>query len=183
MPDRMLFNQAEMETCILGAWDLGACLSLFLEGVLCAQFAHYLSLNKRDSMWMKTFCGSLVLLTTLEELCNPYVTLFGRSGSGIQHRAQALGLAISRNAYLVIICITVFLFAPVSGLIVPFHKYLGVDHPLGWSRAVRRLAFETGSTICQIDLCAQQHSHQCALARGPVANILTPLASVDTAGK
>ncbi|KAJ7342739.1 hypothetical protein DFH08DRAFT_811082 [Mycena albidolilacea] len=52
----------------LDSWNLGASLSLFLQGVLCAQFAHYTSLNKRDSMWIKLFVAGLGFLTTLKTL-------------------------------------------------------------------------------------------------------------------
>ncbi|KAJ7835575.1 hypothetical protein B0H14DRAFT_2590208 [Mycena olivaceomarginata] len=177
-------TQIEMETYTLGAW-----------------FAHYLSLNKCDSTWMKLFVAGLALLTTLKTLESlaimwiQNVTMFGdrEAGSNIWHKhwvwytslmleaitrvlcpdvflPPSLGEefqigAISRNAYLVIICITLFLFAVVSGLVavcplqlsfittnfcntvrLQFYKYLEVDDPLGWdaswSCAVRRLAAE-----------------------------------------
>ncbi|KAJ7820255.1 hypothetical protein B0H14DRAFT_3472481 [Mycena olivaceomarginata] len=57
-----------MEAYVLGAWDLGVCFSLFLQGVLCAQFAHYTSCNKHDSIWIKLFVASLALMTTLKSL-------------------------------------------------------------------------------------------------------------------
>ncbi|KAJ7360783.1 hypothetical protein DFH08DRAFT_951434 [Mycena albidolilacea] len=57
-----------MQTWILGVWDLAVCSCLFLQGVLCAQFANYMTLNKRDSVWMKLFVAGLALLTTLKTL-------------------------------------------------------------------------------------------------------------------
>ncbi|KAJ7878855.1 hypothetical protein B0H14DRAFT_2567144 [Mycena olivaceomarginata] len=42
---------------VLGGWDLGVCVSLFLQGVLCAQFAHYTCLNKRKLGVDKALCG------------------------------------------------------------------------------------------------------------------------------
>ncbi|KAJ7846507.1 hypothetical protein B0H14DRAFT_3454404 [Mycena olivaceomarginata] len=48
-----------MEAYVLGGWDIGVCFSLFLQGVLCIQFAHYTSRNKRDSIWMKLFVAGL----------------------------------------------------------------------------------------------------------------------------
>ncbi|KAJ7835579.1 hypothetical protein B0H14DRAFT_2590212 [Mycena olivaceomarginata] len=102
----MLFNQAEMETGILGAWDLGACSSLFLEGVLCAQFAHYLSVNKRDSIWMKLFVAGLVLLTTLKTLQSlammwiQNATLFGdrEAASNIWHNHWVWNTSLTLEA-------------------------------------------------------------------------------------
>ncbi|KAJ7835581.1 hypothetical protein B0H14DRAFT_3706575 [Mycena olivaceomarginata] len=202
----MLFNQTEMETCILGAWDLGACSCLFLEGVLCAQFAHYLSVNKRDSMWMKLFVAGLVLLTTLKSLQSlammwiQNVTLFGdrEAASNIWRKHwvwyTSLALeaittfyvqmffcrrlwAISRNAYLVIICVTLFLFALASGLIGTFYLFMGtLKLTTRWSGIHLGVVLSgdsllTGSTIWYL----LRHSHQCALARGPAATMLSRL--------
>ncbi|KAJ7820265.1 hypothetical protein B0H14DRAFT_3435442 [Mycena olivaceomarginata] len=64
MPSR----PTRMEAYVVGAWDIGACFSLFLQGVLCAQFAHYTSLDRHDSTWTKRFVAGLGLLTTLKSL-------------------------------------------------------------------------------------------------------------------
>ncbi|KAJ7314630.1 hypothetical protein DFH08DRAFT_429122 [Mycena albidolilacea] len=202
----MLFNQTGMETCMLGAWDLGACSCLFLEGVLCAQFAHYLSLNKRDSIWMKLFVAGLVLLTTLKSLQSlammwiQNVTLFGdrEAASNIWQKhwvwytsitLEAITAfyvqmffcrrlwAISRNVYLVITCITLFLFGLVSGVVMTFYIFTST-----LEMAVRWIGIHlgvvlcgdlllTGSTICYL----LRHSHQCALTHGPAATILNRL--------
>ncbi|KAJ7804941.1 hypothetical protein B0H14DRAFT_2611884 [Mycena olivaceomarginata] len=135
-------NQTEMETYMLGAW-----------------FAHYPSLNKRDSIWMKLFVAGLVLLTTLKSLQSlammwiQNVTLFGdrEAASNIwqkhwvwynQHHTGShhcvlcpdvflspslvhslLAQAISRNVYLVITCITLFLLGLVSGVVMTFYIF------------------------------------------------------------
>jgi hypothetical protein len=41
--------------------DLAICADLFLQGVLCAQFAHYTDMNQRDSVLMKLFVAGLAL--------------------------------------------------------------------------------------------------------------------------
>jgi hypothetical protein len=46
--------------------DLSICADLLLQGVLCAQFAHYTGVNQRDSVLMKLFVAGLALLTTLK---------------------------------------------------------------------------------------------------------------------
>ncbi|KAJ7314617.1 hypothetical protein DFH08DRAFT_1041221 [Mycena albidolilacea] len=131
----MPLTKTEMQTCILGAW-----------GVLCAQFAHYLSLNKRDSIWMKLFVAGLALMTTLKTLQSlaimwiQNVTTFGdlEAGSNIWQKhwvwkvtilleaATAFYVqlffcrrlwAISRNAYVVVICIILFLLGLVTGVV------------------------------------------------------------------
>ncbi|KAJ7820262.1 hypothetical protein B0H14DRAFT_3736137 [Mycena olivaceomarginata] len=67
-PDIMPSRQTEMRTYILGGWDLGVCFSLFLQGVLCAQFAHYTSRNKRDLIWIKLFVAGPCAPDDAEEL-------------------------------------------------------------------------------------------------------------------
>ncbi|KAJ7835557.1 hypothetical protein B0H14DRAFT_2590193 [Mycena olivaceomarginata] len=87
-------TQTEMETYTLGAWNLGVGSCLFLEGILCAQFAHYLSLNKCDTIWMKLFVAGLVLLMMLKSLQSlmmmwiQNITLFRdrEAGSNIWHK-------------------------------------------------------------------------------------------------
>ncbi|KAJ7820261.1 pectin lyase fold/virulence factor [Mycena olivaceomarginata] len=113
---------------VLGGWDLGVCVSLFLQGVLCAQFAHYTCLNKRNSVWIKPFvAGLMTTLRSLQSLALIWiqnVATFGslEAGSNLLHThwlsqttltleaATAFSVqmffcrrlwAISRNAYLV----------------------------------------------------------------------------------
>ncbi|KAJ7748242.1 hypothetical protein B0H14DRAFT_3513829 [Mycena olivaceomarginata] len=138
--------QTVMQTCILGAWNLSVCSCLFLQGVLCAQFANYMTLNKRDSVWMKLFVAGLALLTTLKTLQSliimwvQNVTMFGDLEAGVNIWAthwvwkgtvileaptafcvqMFFGRrlwAISRNAYLVIACVALFLGGLVSGVV------------------------------------------------------------------
>ncbi|KAJ7364802.1 hypothetical protein DFH08DRAFT_799115 [Mycena albidolilacea] len=140
------------EAYILGGWDLGLCFSLFLQGVLCAQFAHYTSLNKRDSIWMRLFVAGLALMTTLKSLHSlvlmwiQNVTTFGdlETGSNLWHTHWLSKLTlileaitafyiqmffcrrlwvISRNAYLVAVCTILFLAGLISSAIATFYIY------------------------------------------------------------
>ncbi|KAF8193122.1 hypothetical protein K438DRAFT_1969608 [Mycena galopus ATCC 62051] len=61
-------RQTQAETEVLSGWDLAISSTLFLQGVLCAQFANYTNVNQRDSMRMKFFVAGLALLTTLKTL-------------------------------------------------------------------------------------------------------------------
>jgi hypothetical protein len=54
--------------CPTPSQDVAICSSLFLQGVLCAQFAHYTGVNKRDSLWMKLFVAVLALMTALKSV-------------------------------------------------------------------------------------------------------------------
>ncbi|KAJ7348294.1 hypothetical protein DFH08DRAFT_936353, partial [Mycena albidolilacea] len=185
-------TQTEMETYTLGAW-----------------FAHYLSPNKRDTIWMKLFVAGLVLLTMLKSLQSlammwiQNVTLFGDREAGFNlwhtHWVWCTSLtleaitafyvqmffccrlwAISRNAYLVIICITLFLFALVSGLVGTFYLFTStLELAILWGEIHLGVVLcgdllLTGSTIWYL----LRHLHQCALARGPAATILNRLRQI-----
>ncbi|KAJ7314612.1 hypothetical protein DFH08DRAFT_428921 [Mycena albidolilacea] len=148
-------TQTEMETYTLGTWDLAVCSCLLLQGVLCAQFAHYMSLNKRDSIWMKLFVAGLVLMTTLKIVQSlaimwiQNVTTFGdlEAGSNLwrKHWLWKVTImleattefyvqmffcrrlwAISRNAYFVIICIVSFLLGLITGVVATFYLFTSI---------------------------------------------------------
>ncbi|KAF7353982.1 hypothetical protein MVEN_01084800 [Mycena venus] len=65
MPSLLLPRQTADST-FFGVLDLASDADLFLQGVLCAQFAHYVNANGRDSWLMKLFVAGLALLTTLK---------------------------------------------------------------------------------------------------------------------
>ncbi|KAJ7314602.1 hypothetical protein DFH08DRAFT_972654 [Mycena albidolilacea] len=202
-------TQTEVETYTLGTWDLAVCSCLFLQGVLCAQFAHYMSLNKRDSTWMKLFVAGLALVTTLKSLQSlaimwiQDVTVFKDleaesnmwrkhwvwQGTVMLEAATAFYVqmffcrrlwAISRNTCLVIICITLFLFALVTGVVTTVYIVTStldlMSHWLGIHLGVVLCGdlLLTGSTIGYL----LWHSHQCTLSRGPTATILSRLRRV-----
>ncbi|KAJ7360804.1 hypothetical protein DFH08DRAFT_359525 [Mycena albidolilacea] len=142
----MPFLQPEMQASILGGWDLAVCSCLFLQGVLCTQFANYMTLNKRDTIRMKLFVAGLALLTTLKSLQSlaimwiQNVILFGDAEAGsniwVTHWVWRITLILeattafyvqmffcrrlwtisSRNTSLAIICGTLFLGGLVSGV-------------------------------------------------------------------
>ncbi|KAF7341933.1 hypothetical protein MSAN_02049300 [Mycena sanguinolenta] len=53
---------------LLNILDLASLAELFLQGVLCGQFARYTNVNKHDSGLMKLFVAGLALLTTLKSI-------------------------------------------------------------------------------------------------------------------
>ncbi|KAJ7314604.1 hypothetical protein DFH08DRAFT_428276 [Mycena albidolilacea] len=196
----------ELETYTLGAWNLAVCSCLFLQGILCAQFAHYMSLNKRDSIWMKLFVAGLVLMTTLKIVQSlaimwiQNVTTFGdlEAGSNLwcKHWVWKVTImleaatafyvqmffcrrlwAISRNAYLVIICIVLFLLGLITSVVAIVYIFTSTLELMNrWGGAHLGLVLcgdllLTGSTICYL----LRHSHQCTLPRGPTATILNRL--------
>ncbi|KAJ6512970.1 hypothetical protein C8R45DRAFT_330936 [Mycena sanguinolenta] len=141
----------EEETYILGGWDLAICFVLFLQGVLCSQFAHYMDF-KRDSVQIKLFVAGLALLTTLKTLeClaimwKQNVTLFADVDAAstmwktawFSEISLLLGAivafyvqmffchrlwAISRNIYNAITCIIVFSFALICIVLATFYVF------------------------------------------------------------
>ncbi|KAJ7878858.1 hypothetical protein B0H14DRAFT_3129942 [Mycena olivaceomarginata] len=152
--DIMPSKLTSMEAYVLGGW-----------GVLCAQFAHYTSRNKRDSRWMKLFVAGLALMTTLKSLQSLVMTwiqtaaTFGNLQAGSHflrtHWLAKITLilgaitafyvqlffchrlwAISRNAYLVTVCIILFLAGLVSGAVTTFYVFaVSIESATGWTGA------------------------------------------------
>ncbi|KAJ7236094.1 hypothetical protein B0H12DRAFT_131964 [Mycena haematopus] len=142
-------GETDAVTYLLGGWDLAICSALFLQGVLCAQFAHYTSSERRESMWLKFFVAGLGLSTTLKSVQSlaimwiQNVILFGNveaassmwatnlvtqssmmSGAAVTFYVQMFFChrlwALSRNAFTVIICATLLLFGLISAVIATF---------------------------------------------------------------
>ncbi|KAF7335215.1 hypothetical protein MSAN_02354800 [Mycena sanguinolenta] len=67
MPSLLIPRLSE-QTALFGTLDLSSYADLFLQGVLCAQFAHYMNANEHDSAWMKLFVAGLALLTTVKSV-------------------------------------------------------------------------------------------------------------------
>ncbi|KAJ6478218.1 hypothetical protein C8R45DRAFT_1101607 [Mycena sanguinolenta] len=88
MSSRLLTRQLSADSYVLGGWDLAICFALFFQGVLCAQFAHYTSSSKRDSISLKIFVAGLALLAAvrccqcLAIMWMQNVTLFGDVEAG-----------------------------------------------------------------------------------------------------
>ncbi|KAJ6555451.1 hypothetical protein DFH09DRAFT_1492764 [Mycena vulgaris] len=55
-------------TFVLGGWNLGISGELILQGVVFAQFAHYMSLYKTDTLFLRAFVAGLLVLTTLKSV-------------------------------------------------------------------------------------------------------------------
>ncbi|KAJ6541476.1 hypothetical protein B0H19DRAFT_1173322 [Mycena capillaripes] len=141
---QMPSQQTSAQTATLGGWDISISVVLFLQGVLCGQFAYYTNVNKRDSVWLKLFVAGLALLTTLKTIqvlavmWIQNVTLFHNPEaasslwetywvpklSPIFESVAAVYVQsffcrrlwkISHNAYIVVVCMTSFTLALVSG--------------------------------------------------------------------
>ncbi|KAJ7342704.1 hypothetical protein DFH08DRAFT_962756 [Mycena albidolilacea] len=151
-----------MEAYVLGVWDIRVCFSLFLQGVLCAQFAHYTSRNKRDSIWMKLFVVGLALTATLKSLQSIVMTWIqnaatsrnGHAASNLLHTYWLAKItlileaitasyvqmffcrrlwAISRNPYLVTVCTILFMAGLVSGVVTTFYIFTAsIESATGW---------------------------------------------------
>ncbi|KAJ7726236.1 hypothetical protein B0H16DRAFT_1780661 [Mycena metata] len=130
---------------------------LFLQGVLCAQFAHYTNVNHQDSVWMKLFVVGLALLTTLKTLqvlamiSTQNIILFESPGA-TQNMGSMEGLeqtnlileagvafyvqlffchrlwALSHNVYIMVVVISLFIFAVITAIVA---AYLSAHPPIG----------------------------------------------------
>ncbi|KAJ7819530.1 hypothetical protein B0H13DRAFT_2292217 [Mycena leptocephala] len=146
------------ETTILGGLDLAMSADVFLQGVLCAQFAHYTNVNTRDRLWLKLFVTGLALLTTLKTIqilgvmWIQNVTLFEDLEAALSLWAthwvpkltpilEALIAVyvqsffcrrlstISSNVYVVILCMIASTFALVSGIVAVFFTFTNISSP------------------------------------------------------
>ncbi|KAF8215555.1 hypothetical protein K438DRAFT_1954280 [Mycena galopus ATCC 62051] len=164
---------APQETLLkLGGWDLAICSALFLQGVLYAQFTRFLKKRDSNSIWLKFFVAGLTLMTTLKGLQAlalmwiQNVLLFGNS--------------LSRNAYIVIACITLFTLGLVAAIVTTVFIFenspsLGFT---GWKTTHLGIVFcgdlfLTGSMVFWL----LRHS-ETVLSRGPTATILKSLLRV-----
>ncbi|KAF7367703.1 hypothetical protein MSAN_00834100 [Mycena sanguinolenta] len=148
MSSRLFIRELSANDYTRSGWDLAICVSLFFQGVLCAQFAHYMTLSKRDSIWLKLFVTGLAVLSVarccqcLAIMWMQNVTLFpsveAASTLWLRHwvpksniMLEATGAlyvqiffsrrlwasAISRNAYIVTICLIFFALGLVTAVV------------------------------------------------------------------
>ncbi|KAF8215554.1 hypothetical protein K438DRAFT_1954279 [Mycena galopus ATCC 62051] len=150
---------------VLGGWDLSICFTLFLQGVLCSQVI----------MWKQTVEPFLDLEAAwivninviLEAIVAFYVQMF------FSRRLWAL----SRNAYIVIICLSLFVCALVSALVANIFIFTTSNMAIrtGWVSTHLGVVLSgdlllTGSTVFWL----LRHG-ETVLSRGPVATILDSL--------
>ncbi|KAF7341507.1 hypothetical protein MVEN_01888200 [Mycena venus] len=161
------------ETRVLSGLDLAISANVFLQGVLCAQFAHYTNANKRDSLWLKLFVTGLALLTTLKTIQILGVmwmqnfTLFEDPRAVFRlwttHWLPKLTpilevliavyvqsffcrrlWTISGNVYVVILCMIASTFALVSGIIAVFFTFTKMSSPKYGSW----MSIHVGAALC-----------------------------------
>ncbi|KAF8190995.1 hypothetical protein K438DRAFT_1970742 [Mycena galopus ATCC 62051] len=184
---------------VLGGWDLAICFALFLQGVVCSQFAHYMTLKKHDSLRMKLFvatrCGlggsddgeeAIIWKQTVEPfvdleatwIVNINIILEATVAFYVQMFFSHRLWALSRNPYLVITCLTLFVFGVISGALTTFFIFTtsNMETRTGWVSVHLGVVLcgdllLTGSTIFWL----LRHSSQSVVARGPTATILSAL--------
>ncbi|KAJ6459941.1 hypothetical protein C8R45DRAFT_1180730 [Mycena sanguinolenta] len=156
--------------------DIAICLTILLQGVLCAQFnAHYLTLSKRDSIWLKLFVAGLALLTTLRtSQCLAFmwiqnVILFGNVQAASQmwevHWLSKIEVmfeataafyvqmfscrrlwVISRNGYILGICFVLYTFELASAAVDTF--FICVNLAFAETTAAGWGALHLGVVVC-----------------------------------
>ncbi|KAJ6469293.1 hypothetical protein C8R45DRAFT_428197 [Mycena sanguinolenta] len=200
----------ETQASILGGSDLATCFTLFLQGVLCSQFSRYMDSVKRDSVQIKLFVAGLALLTTIKTseclamMWTQNVTLFEnvKVASTLWQTAWYSKLAvllkvavpfyvqlffcyrlwaISRNVYVVMICIMVFSFALVCGVLATFYLFTAGTTAAGLNLMNRWVERHMGVVVFgdliltgSIIFWLLRHN-KAVLSRGPTATILSSL--------
>ncbi|KAJ7884089.1 hypothetical protein B0H14DRAFT_3432503 [Mycena olivaceomarginata] len=163
------------QTTVLGGWDLTIYAALYLQGVLCGQFAQYTNLNKRDSVWLKLFVAGLALLTMLKMLQVSAVNWLQMSlWPEIQERLPA----ISRNIYIVIACMASFTLALVSGGVAAANllRTKSFSHPQPPWMPAHLVAAMCGDLLLTGSTAFYLVRHRkTVLPRGPIAPILNSL--------
>ncbi|KAJ6541497.1 hypothetical protein B0H19DRAFT_1268489 [Mycena capillaripes] len=206
---QMPSQKTSAQTATLGGWDLSISVILFLQGVLCGQFAYYTNVNKRDSVWLKLFVTGLALLTTLKTI--QVLVFMWVQNVTLFHNLEAASILwatywvpelspvfesvtviyvqsffcrrlwkISRNAYIVVACMTSFTFALVSGGVGAFFILTDVSS----SKTRTWMSPHLGAVVCGDLLLTGstvfyllRHSRT-VLPRGPTAPILSSLRRV-----
>ncbi|KAJ7725720.1 hypothetical protein B0H16DRAFT_1698277 [Mycena metata] len=184
--------------------DLTLGADLFLQGVLCAQFAHYTNVNQRDSVWMKLFVAGLALLTTLKTIqvlamiSIQNVVLFESPGAthdvgsrkwlGLMNLILEAGVAfyvqlffchrlwtLSHNVYIIIVAISLFISALVTASAAAY--FATTSTRIAGHLILTHLGLATGGDLLQtgsIVFYLLRHS-QAVLRHGPVASMLGSL--------
>ncbi|KAJ6541501.1 hypothetical protein B0H19DRAFT_1173374 [Mycena capillaripes] len=199
-------QQTGAQTAFLGGWDLTISAVLVLQGVLCGQFAYYTNVNKRDSVWLKLFVASLALLTTLKTI-QALAVMWIQNVTLLHNVEAASRLwatywvpklnpifesittiyvqsffcrrlwTISRNAYIIVVCMISFTFALVSGGFATFFIFTDIKMSTWMSPHLGAVfcgdLLLTGSTVFYL----LRHS-KTVLPRGPTAPILSSLRRV-----
>ncbi|KAJ7238117.1 hypothetical protein B0H12DRAFT_1326914 [Mycena haematopus] len=191
------------EVVLFSILGLASYADLFLQGVLSAQFVHYLNVNQRDSLWIKLFVAGLAVLTTLKSMQILAVEWLQDAGlfesleavthlwysNWLSSSTIILGALIafyvqmffchrlwvlSHNVALVAITMILFIFALASAS-VSTHFFTDIPLTAAWYATF--LGFTMGGDLLQtggIVFHLLRHSKD-ALARGPTASMLNSL--------
>ncbi|KAJ7035154.1 hypothetical protein C8F04DRAFT_1259219 [Mycena alexandri] len=173
-------------------------VDFLLQGVLCAQFAHYTNVNQRDSVWMKLFVAGLALLTAVKTaqvfamISTQNATLSENLQAAHQRLAQmnltlAAGIALyvqfffchrlwtlSHNVYIIVVAISLFISAVVAASLAAYffksRSTAGLLISLHLGLAMGGDILQTGSIMFYL----LRHS-KTVIRQGPTASMLSSL--------
>ncbi|KAJ6461378.1 hypothetical protein C8R45DRAFT_1080876 [Mycena sanguinolenta] len=199
----LLVPRLDEQTALVGALDLSSYADLFLQGVLCAQFAHYMSANEHDSVWMKTFVGGLALLTAVKSLqilaiewiqsASLFESLEALSDLWFTQWISRLTLlleaiiafyvqmffchrlwVLSHNIYIVVTAITLFVLAVAAGCVA---TYFLPNQYMSALWTSMHLGFAVGGDILQTGgiVFYLFHHSKTLIRRGPTASMINSL--------
>ncbi|KAJ7887403.1 hypothetical protein B0H13DRAFT_2666478 [Mycena leptocephala] len=188
---------------LFGVLDFALCADLLLQGVLCAQFAHYTDMNQRDSVRMKLFVAGLALLTTLKTVQVLAITWIQNAAlfENLEAVHNLLNIkwltqtnlileacmafyvqfffchrlwTLSHNVYIVVVTISLFIFALAAASVATY--FFTSASITGLLLAVH-LGLAMGGDLLQtgsIMFYLLRHS-KAVLRRGPMASMLSSL--------
>ncbi|KAJ7825089.1 hypothetical protein B0H14DRAFT_3727016 [Mycena olivaceomarginata] len=144
----------------LGSWDLAICADLILQGIIFAQIAHYAILYK-DDLALRAYVAVLLIITTLKS-AQGLVIMWIQNVEYFMNLDAALGMfanswtnelnvtfialtafyvqlffckrlwAISKNVYIVILVVALFVFALVAAIVSDVFQFAGQSKNIMW---------------------------------------------------
>ncbi|KAJ7127699.1 hypothetical protein C8R44DRAFT_873511 [Mycena epipterygia] len=173
-------------TFLLGAWDLGICADLVLQGVVFAQFAHYVTLYSKDILALRAFVGGLLIITTLKSaqaiaiMWSQNVTHFADIGgaAGPTWTSEANIVFVAFIAFYVQLFFCQRLWASLSAIVSTAYTFAGVTD----TRNARWIGIHLGTVFAgDFFLCGStvyfllSHSKQVLPETGGMLNAIVKL--------
>ncbi|KAJ7825098.1 hypothetical protein B0H14DRAFT_2596762 [Mycena olivaceomarginata] len=161
----------------LGGWDLAICADLILQGIIFAQIAHYAILYSKDVLALRVFVAVLLLITTLKSAqglvimwiqnvdyfmnLNAALSMFTESWTTeinltlVALTAFCVQLffcqrlwTISKNVYIVILVVVLFVFALVAAIVSNVFEFAGQSKNVTWIEIHLATVFAGDVLLC-----------------------------------
>ncbi|KAJ7308665.1 hypothetical protein DFH08DRAFT_1088370 [Mycena albidolilacea] len=161
----------------LGDWDLAICADLILQGIIFAQIAHYAILYNNDDLALRAYVAVLLKITMLKSAqglvimwiqnveyfmnLNAALSMFTESWTTEINLTLVVLTAfcvqlffckrlwtISKNVYIVILVVALFVFALVAAIVSNVFEFAGQSKNFTWSESIRNLGGDLTVYLC-----------------------------------